>query len=238
MDGPDCLLPPGNDLSYEFDFAAVLQRLPYLLEGAALSLLLAFSAFSIGAVIGIAGAVGRMYGNPVQRRLIDGYVIFVTNTPALVQVFFLFYGLPAIGVVLPPLAAVMIGLALNAGAYLTEIIRGGIAAVRRQELEAAEALGLSRSQTVRHVMLPHILRTVYGPLTNFFVMLVLGSSMAALFGVEELTGCALNLSTTNLRTIETFSVVALLYVCMTALASLTLAAVRRFAFKLRVRGLG
>jgi polar amino acid transport system permease protein len=224
-------------MNYEFDFSSALLRLPYLIEGAGLTLLIAFSAFAIGAVIGVFGAVGKIYGGPGQRRLINGYVTFVTNTPALVQVFFLFYGLPAVGVVLSPLTAVMIGLALNSGAYLTEIIRGGIAAVRRQELEAASALGLSRAQTVRHVMLPHVLQTVYGPLTNFFVMLVLGSSMAALFGVEELTGRALNVSTANLRTIETFSVVALMYVLMTVVASLALAAVGRYVFKLRLKWL-
>ena len=222
-------------MSYEFDFAPVVERLPYLLQGAGLTLLIAFAAFWIGAVIGVAGALGKTYGASWQRRLVNAYVVFVTNTPALVQVFFLFYGLPAIGVVLSPLVAVMTGLALNAGAYLTEIIRGGIAAVRRHELEAAEALGLSRAQAVWHVMLPHVLQTVYGPLTNFFVMLVLGSSMAALFGVEELTGRALNVSTTDLRTLETFGVVALVYVLLTVLASLALAAVGRTVFKLRLK---
>jgi polar amino acid transport system permease protein len=220
------------------DFTSVLEHLPYFLKGAAISLLIAFSAFAIGFVIGIVGALGKTHGGSVPRRVIGAYVTFITNTPALVQVFFLFYGLPAVGVVLSPLTAVMIGLALNSGAYLTEIIRGGLAAVRRQELEAASALGLSRVQTVRHVMLPHVLQTVYGPLTNFFVMLVLGSSMAALFGVEELTGRALNVSTANLRTIETFSVVALMYVVMTVVASLALAAVGRYVFKLRLKWVG
>ena len=222
-------------MSYELDFAPVLERLPYLLSGAGLSLTIAFVSFWIGAVIGVFGALGKTYGAPSIRRGIQGYVVFMTNTPALVQVFFLFYGLPVMGVVLSPLTAVLIGLALNSGAYLTEIIRGGIASVRRTELEAAETLGLSRSQSVRYVILPHVLQTVYGPLANFFVWLVLGSSLAALFGVEELAGRAINVSTTNLRTIETFSVVALIYVALTVAASVALSAFGRAAFKLKLK---
>jgi polar amino acid transport system permease protein len=222
-------------VSYQFDFAPVIERLPYLLQGAGLTLLIAFASFWIGAVMGVLGALGKMHGGPATRRSINAYVVFMTNTPALVQIFFLFYGLPAIGVLLSPLTAVMIGLALNSGAYLTEIIRGGIVSVRQAELEAAEALGLSRSQSVRHVVLPHAIHTLYGPLTNFFVTLVLGSSLAALFGVEELTGRALNVSTANLRTIETFGLVALVYVALTILASLALSAVGRSVFKLKLK---
>ena len=106
------------------------------------------------------------------------------------------------------MTAVLIGMTLNSGAYLTEILRAGVISVRRSELEAASTLGMSRLQILGYVMLPHIAKTIYAPLSNFFVWLVLGSSMAALFGVEELTGRAINISTANLRTIETFAVVA------------------------------
>jgi polar amino acid transport system permease protein len=222
-------------MSSRLDFAPVVESLPYLLKGASLTLLIAFVSFWIGAIVGVLGALGKTNGPPAVRRLISGYVVFMTNTPALVQIFFLFYGLPALGVVLSPLSAVLIGLALNSGAYLTEIIRGGMTSVRPTELEAAETLGLSRSQSVRYVVLPHVLKTVYGPLSNFFLLLVLGSSLAALFGVEELTGRAINVSTTNLRTIETFSLVALVYVTLTVVASLALSAFGRTAFRLKLK---
>ena len=106
------------------------------------------------------------------------------------------------------MTAVLIGLTLNSGAYLTEILRAGVISVRRAEMEAAITLGMSRLQILRFVMLPHIAKTIYAPLSNFFIWMVLGSSMAAVFGVEELTGRAINISTANLRTIETFVVVA------------------------------
>jgi polar amino acid transport system permease protein len=165
----------------------------------------------------------------------SSYVVFFTNTPALVQIFLLYYALPDAGIQLSSMTAVLIGLTLNAGAYLTEILRAGVISVRRSEMEAAMTLGMSRLQILRFVMLPHIARTIYAPLSNFFVWLVLGSSLAALFGVEELTGRAINISTANLRTIETFAVVAAIYVALTLLASGSLAVVGRVAFRVKAK---
>lgn len=221
-------------MSYQFDFGPAFGSVRYLIRGAGLTLVIAFVSFWLGAVIGLLGALGKTRGGASLRRAIDGYVVFMTNTPALVQVYFIFYGLPSVGITLAPLTAVLIGLVLNSGAYLTEIIRAGVLSVPKSELEATEAIGLTRLQSVRYVVIPHVLRTVYGPLVNFFVLLVLGSSMAALFGVEELTGRAINISTTNLRTIETFIIVALIYVALTLCAQLALtAAGRRSLYRAR-----
>ena len=151
------------------------------------------------------------------------------------QIYLLYYALPDAGILLSSMTAVLIGLTLNAGAYLTEILRAGVISVRRSEIDAATALGMSLLQIVVNVMLPHIARTIYAPLSNFFIWLVLGSSMAALFGVEELTGRAINISTANLRTIETFMVVAVIYVVLTVLASASLALVGRVAFRVKAK---
>lgn len=222
-------------MNYTFQFSEVWKELPYLLGGALVTLEVAFLSFWLGAVIGLFGALGKAYGADPLRRLISGYVIFFTNTPALVQIFFLFYALPDLGILLSPMTAVVIGITLNSGAYLTEILRAGIISVRQAELEAAETLGMSRMQMVRYVMLPHIARTIYAPLSNFFIWLVLGSSMAAVFGVEELTGRAVNISTSNLRHIETFIVVAGIYIVLTFVASIALALVGRWAFRVKAR---
>lgn len=222
-------------MSYVPQYGDVVADLPYLLGGAALSLQIAFAAFWGGALIGLFGAIGKVYGGPIARSVVGAYVTFFTNTPALVQIFFLFYALPEAGVVLDPLPAVLIGLVLNSGAYLTDILRAGVISVRRAEFDAALSLGMSPLQIVRHVMLPHIARTIYGPLSNFFVWLVLGSSVAALFAVEELTGRAINIATTNLRTIETFTVVAAIYIGLTFVASAALALVGRYVFRVRAR---
>jgi His/Glu/Gln/Arg/opine family amino acid ABC transporter permease subunit len=227
----------GEGRGYDFAFEEVLDELPYLLGGALVSLQIAFISFWAGSAIGIFGAVAKVYGGRVTRGIADGYVTFFTNTPALVQIFLLYYALPDAGVMLSPMTAVLLGLVLNSGAYLTEILRGGVISVRRSEMEAAVTLGMGRRQILWHVMLPHIARTIYAPLSNFFIWLVLGSSMAALFGVEELTGRAINISTANLRTIETFTIVALIYVSLTIVASVSLALVGRYAFRVKMKPL-
>jgi len=222
-------------LHYTFQFGVVFEKLPYLLGGAVLTLEVAFLSFWLGACIGLLGALGKSYGAKPIRWLINAYVIFFTNTPALVQIFFLFYALPDAGILLSPMTAVVIGMTLNSGAYLTDILRGGILSVRREEIETAQVLGMSGPQMVRYVILPHIAKTIYAPLSNFFIWLVLGSSMAAVFGVEELTGRAINISTQNLRTIETYSVIAVMYIGLTFIASIALALVGRWAFRVRAR---
>jgi polar amino acid transport system substrate-binding protein len=218
---------------YAFDFSGVIGQIPYLLGGAAISLQIAFLAFIIGASIGLGGAMALLYAAGPVRRFVSGYVTLFTNTPALVQIFLIYYALPDAGIKLGSFTAVVIGLTLNAGAYLTEIIRAGVASVRPAELEAASVLGLHRRDVMTHVIVPHVLRTVYRPLANFFIMLVLGSSMAALFGVEELTGRAINVSTTSLRTIETFAVAGLIYIALTLIASAALAWFGRTFFRVR-----
>src|SRR5437660_386334 len=103
-------------------------------------------------VLGCAGAVGRTFGPGWVRRLVQGYVVFFTNTPQLVQIFFLFFVLPDYGVLLTPLQAVLLGMTVNAGAYLTEIQRAGFASVHQAELDAAAVLGMSSWQSVRYVI--------------------------------------------------------------------------------------
>jgi polar amino acid transport system permease protein len=222
-------------MDYTFQFSAVFEELPYLLGGAWVTLQIAFITFWCGALIGIFGAIAKVYGGSWSRRIANGYVVFFTNTPALVQVFLLYYALPDAGILLGPLTAVLIGLTLNAGAYLTEILRAGVISVRRPEFEAGMTLGMSGLQILRFVMLPHIAKTIYAPLSNFFIWLVLGSSLAALFGVEELTGRAINISTVNLRSIETFTIVAAIYVVLTVIASTSLALVGRYVFRVKAK---
>ena len=220
-------------MNYTFQFGEVLAELPYLLGGAVVTLQIVFVAFFGGAILGLFGALGKVYGPRPLQRAINGYVVFVTNTPALVQIFVLYYALPDAGLLLDAMTAVVLALTLNSAAYLTEIIRAGVVSVRRTEIDAALTLNMSALQILWHVFLPHIARTVFPPLSNFFIWLMLGSSIAALFGVEELTGRAINISTVNLRTIETFSVVAGIYIGLTLLASAALALLGRLVFRVR-----
>jgi len=146
----------------------------------------------------------------------------------------IFYGLPDFGILFQPFPAVLIGMTLNAGAYLTEILRAGLASVHRQEIDAAETLGMSRLQMLRHVILPHIFRVLMPPLTNQYILMTLGTSMAAIFGVEELTGRAFNVNATTFRSIEVFTLVAAIYVAVTFTATALLALVGRMLFRARI----
>jgi polar amino acid transport system permease protein len=99
--------------------------------------------------------------------------VFFLNTPLLVQIFFIYFALPDAGILIGSFEAVCIGMALNAGAYMTEIQRAGFASIRREEVDAAEAMGFSRVQTIRYVILPHIVKVLYPPLTNQYIILTM-----------------------------------------------------------------
>ena len=219
----------------QLDFTPVIERLPYLAAGAWLSLQIAFLAVMMGMAIGLVGASLRAYGPAWLRRAVGVYVVFFTNTPQLIQIFFLFFALPEAGILLSPYQAVLIGMTLNAGAYLTEIMRAGFESVQRPELEAAETLGFSRLQSIRYVILPHIVRVLFPPLSNQYILMTLGTSMAAVFGVEELTGRAYNINSETFRSVEVFSVAALFYIVITLLATWSLALIGKKFFRAKMR---
>jgi polar amino acid transport system permease protein len=222
-------------MSYTLHFGQVLPYLGYLVGGAWLSLQIAFLAFCGGLLIGTAGAALKTFGPKPIRALVGIYVGFFVNTPQLVQIYFLYFALPDAGVLLTSYQAVLVGMTLNAGAYLVEIQRAGFLSRRQTEMDAAEVLGFSRLQQIRYVILPHIARVLFPPLANQYILMTLGSSMAAVFGVEELTGRAFNVNAETFRSIEIFSLTAVLYVAITFLATAVLALLGRVAFRVKLR---
>ena len=223
-------------MDYTFQFGVVWDNFDALLAGAWLTFQLGVFAFGAGTIAGLLGASIKTYGPRPLRWLVDVYVVFVTNTPALIQIYFLYYGLPELGIRWSSEACLLIGLTLNAGAYLTMILRAGFLSVRVTEMEAGETLGMSLPQQVRYIIVPHIAKSIYPALANFFiVVLVMGTSVGALIGVDELTGQAINLSSVNYRWLEYFTVTAGLYVVLTFVASIGLALLGRWAFRVRAR---
>ena len=222
-------------MGYTLHFEQVVGFFPYLAGGAWISLQIAFLAFCGGMVIGLFGAIAKTFGGRLLGRITDAYVVFFTNTPQLVQIYFVFFALPDAGVLLSPYESVLVGMTLNAGAYLTEIQRAGFASVHRSELEAAETLGMTLMQSVRYVILPHVVRTLFPPLSNLYILMTLGTSMAAIFGVEELTGRAFNVNALTFRSVEVFSMAAGLYIAVTIVATLLLAAAGRVLFRVKAR---
>jgi polar amino acid transport system permease protein len=223
-------------VNYTFQYGVVWRDFGALMEGAWLTFQLGVLAFWGGALIGLTLASLKSFGGRLASALVDAYVVFITNTPALIQIYFLYFGLAEVGIRWSSEACLLIGLTLNAGAYLTMIMRAGFLSVRRTEMEAGEVLGMSRLQQIRYVIGPHIAKTIYPALANFFiVILVMGTSIGAVIGVDELTGQAINLSTVNYRWLEYFSVVAVIYVVLTFVASIGLALLGRWAFRVKAK---
>lgn len=222
-------------MGYSVNFGQIVEYIPYLLGGAWFSLQIAFLAYCGGMVIGLVGAIAKTFGGRLLARLAHLYVVFVTNTPQLVQIYFLYFALPEAGIMMSSYQAVLLAMTINAGAYLTEIQRAGFMSVRQTEMEAAETLGMSLLQQVRYVILPHVARVLFPPLSNHFILMTLGTSMAALFGVEELMGRAFNVNAETFRSIEVFSVTAGMYVVITLFASVVLGIAGRWLFRAKMR---
>jgi len=216
-------------------YGQIVQYLPDFLMGALMALWIAGVAFAGGLLLGLFGAAALTYGAWPLRALVTAYVRFFTYTPQLVQIFFLFFALPEAGITLSPVTAVLIGMTLNAGAYLTEIERAGFASVPQAELDAAETLGFSRLQIIWYVIAPHVVRALYPALSSHYIIMTLGTSMAAIFGVEELTGRALNANAISFRSVEIFSVVAVMYIVLTIIASTLLWLVGRWLFRVKAK---
>lgn len=222
-------------MGYTLIYSQVTEYIPYLLAGAWISLQIVILAFSGGMFFGLILASIKTFGNVTLRRIVIIYVTFFTNTPQLVQIYFLFFALPEIGILLSPFVAVLIGMTLNAAAYMCEIQRAGFLSIRQNELDAARTMSFSIVQQVRFVILPHIMKVLFPPLSNHYILMTLGTSMAAIFGVEELTGRAFNINSETFRSVEIFSITALIYIIITFIATLLLAIIGKYLFKAKIR---
>lgn len=202
------------------DFPAIWERWPSLLDGAVLTLQLAAVATVCGGIVGILGAVARRSGNPVATRIAGVYVEAIRNTPLLVQIFLVYFGLATLGLKLSAVFVAGLALTINVGAYTTEIVRAGFESIHRSQIEAGEGLALSKAQIYRHVILLPALERVYPALTSQFVLLMLASSVTSQISAEELTAVANNIQSITFRSFETYIVVALLYLALAFLLKL------------------
>ena len=201
-------------MNYRFDFAAILDYLPLLGRGILFTLALTAVGAVFGIAIGIVGSVCRAWRLKPFDALFAVYVEAVRNTPFLVQLFFVFFGLPALGVKLDDWQAAALTMVVNLGAYCTEIIRSGVQATPRGQIEAAQALALTRGQIFRHVVLRPALQKVWPSIASQVVIVMLGSSVVSQIGAEELTFAANFIQSRNFRAFETYFVTAGLYLAM------------------------
>lgn len=212
-------------------WAAVLAHLPEYLSGLRVTVEVSVIAFVLGLVLGVLGASARRGRLALVRFVAAVYVEAFRNTPLLLQVFVAYFGLPAVGLPLTNFQAGILALALNAGAYLTEAIRGGIEAVPQGQYDATHVLGLGRTDTFLHIVLPQAIRNVFPPIVNQFIQVVLGSSLLSAIALRELTGASQTVNSITLRTMQAFAVALVLYLIVSNVISALAGIVARFAFR-------
>jgi polar amino acid transport system substrate-binding protein len=192
----------------------VATTLPLLLSSAGMTVLLACLSFPLAIVAGLGVAVGRLHGPAWLRPLLTAYVEVVRGTPLMLQLYAIFFLLPKVGLALPALVAAVAGLALNYSAYESEIYRAGLKAVPAGQFEAALALGMTKWQALRHVIVPQAVRLVMPPVTNDFIALFKDTSVCSVITVIELTKRYSVLALSTGRIVELAVVTAILYLAM------------------------
>ena len=200
---------------------------PLFLRAALVTVWVAVASQLIGVVVGLGVALMQLAQNPVLRFLANTYVWFWRGSPLLVQLFLLYFGLPQLGIRLNVIEAGLIGLGLNASAFMAEIIRGTILAVDRGEIEAARSLGMSRGQTMRRVILPQATRLIVPPLGNEFLSNLRTTSLLSVISFEELLRVTTLAINETFRATELYSVAALYYLAMTTVWTLIQAGIER-----------
>ena len=196
------------------DFSVVLTKIPILLEGCVVTLQISFFALLLGMIFGIAGALCRISANRALNSLAFMYVWVIRGTPVMVQLFILYFGLPQLGIKLPSMVAGVLGLAINTGAYVTEIIRAGIQAVDKGQMEAALSVGMSFRQAMVRIIGPQATKICIPPLVNQFIMTLKNSSIASLVTITELFRTGEQIIYTTFRSFEVYMAVAVLYLLM------------------------
>jgi His/Glu/Gln/Arg/opine family amino acid ABC transporter permease subunit len=203
-----------------FDIGIILQYLPQILHGLAMTVMICAVSLPIGFALGSLICMARMSRHRTLRNLALAVIEFFRNTPFLIQVFIVFYVLPFYGLRMKPLGAGILCLSIYGGAYFAEIIRGAILSVPRGQVEAAQALGLSYREIMVKVVFPQMLSYLIPPVTNISITLIKESSVLSVITVTELTYISQFIIGKTFAPVEMFTVVALIYWSTTALFSL------------------
>ncbi|MGB3290181.1 MAG: amino acid ABC transporter permease [Burkholderiaceae bacterium] len=206
-------------MNYSFQFGPVFEAWPLLLHGTWMTIQLSFLAMLFGLLVAIVCAWGKTAGPAPLRWLIKIYIEVIRNTPFLVQLFFFFFALPAVGVRWSPYTAALVAMVVNLGAYATEIVRAGIESIPKGQIEAGLALNLSRLEIFRYVILKPALRAIYPALTSQFILLMLASSVVSVISADDLTSVAATLQSETFRSFEIYIVITVIYLLLTLVFS-------------------
>ncbi len=217
-------------MDYVFHFGDIWAARDELISGTLLTLRLSALSMTLSLIVAIAGAFARTSGPKWVQAIVAAYVELIRNTPFLVQMFLIFFGLPTVGLRLDANTGALIALVLNGSAYTIEIVRAGIESIALGQIEASFALGLSRFQSFRLVVLPQALRVVVPPLGSQFILLMLNSSVCSVISADELTAATQDIQARTFRPFEAFIVATGIYFCLSLLFSGAFAAIERVAF--------
>ncbi|PWW03400.1 amino acid ABC transporter membrane protein 1 (PAAT family) [Hoeflea marina] len=201
-------------MSYSLDFGWLYDALWAIARGASMTVLLIAVTTVFGTLISIVLAAGRRSKIPLLRQAITAYVELIRNTPFLVQLFFIYFGLPSLGIRLDPIAAAILAMTLNMAAYTTEIVGAGLDAVPTGQKEAALALGLRPRQVFVKIVLPQALQIIFPALTSQVVIMMLESAVVSQISVSELTYEGDMLQARTFRAFETYFIITLVYLAL------------------------
>ena len=217
-------------MDYVFHFGDIWDARDELLWGTLETLRLSALAMVLSLIVAVLGAYARTSGPKWLQKLVAAYVEVIRNTPFLVQIFMLYFGLPGLGLRLDANEGALLALVLNGSAYTIEIVRAGIESVGRGQIEAAHALGLHGFRIFRLVVLPQALRVVVPPLGSQFILLMLNSSVVSVISADELTAAAQDVQSRTFRPFEAFITATVIYLCLSLLFSFAFAGLERAAF--------
>ena len=220
-------------MSYSFQFRDVFAAWDFLLDGLILTLELSLVTMAVGLVIGMAGAAARVYGPKPIARAVAVYVEAIRNTPLIVQLFLIFFGLPSAGVKLDADTAAMVALSINLGAYTVEIVRAGLEAIPKSQIEAGQSLGLSPLQIFRCVIIFPALRLMFPALASQFVLLMLATSVVSQISAQDLFHTASIVQSRTFRDFEVYIVVAAVYLALALVFRLLFAGLYQLVFARR-----
>ncbi|MEK1926061.1 MAG: amino acid ABC transporter permease [Rhizobium giardinii] len=222
-------------MNYVLDFSVVFEKMPDLLMAALATIGLALAGMSLALVIGVIGVAARTSNIRPLRAAVIAFVEVVRNTPFLVQIFFIFFALPMMGIRLNPTVTAIIALAINGGAYAIEIIRGGVDSIHKGQVEAGLALGLHKAQVFRLIVLKPALRAIYPSLTSQFIMLTLTTSVCTSIAAYELTSVAQIIESDTFRSFEVYFTITLMYLVISWMMMGLFALISRRFFSYPVR---
>lgn len=201
-------------MAYAFDFVSVLDYTDVLLKGIAVTAQLTLTGGVLGVAVALAGAWAKTQGPAWLRPVVSTYVELIRNTPFLIQLFFIFFGLPSLGVHLPEMVAASLAMVVNLGAYGTEIVRAGLAATPRGQFEAGASLAMSPFQVFRHVVLRPALQKIWPALSSQIVIVMLGSAVCSQIAAQDLTYAANFIQGRNFRAFEVYLVSTAIYLLL------------------------